>query len=43
MVEIQENKYKEDGRYIDGYSMIRLIKEVKMDFDFLSSVNNSSI
>lgn len=43
MVEIQENKYKEDGRYIDGYSMIRLIKEVKMDFDFLSSVNNSSL
>ena len=43
MIEVQKENYKNDGKYISKFNMIKLIPSIKKEFDWLNEVSMSSL
>ena len=43
MIEVQKENYKNDGKYISKFSMIKLIPSIKKEFEWLNEVSMSSL
>ena len=43
MIEVQKENYKNDGKYISKFNMIKLIPSIKKEFEWLNEVSMSSL